>query len=623
MVKIGIYDRYLNTLGGGERYSCKMAEILSKINDFSVDLITDIYANLEDVSNRLNLDLSKVNLKIFPFISDDYTSEITSNYDIFINATYLSSLSAKAKYNIYLCYFPTPFNSDFKLIHKFLLIFFRLPALWLFKISDKMIKNSSYIEVKEGLYDLKRFILKRGSWSSGKIVLRVKSFSLKNLSFGKLSLGFKNPASSGLNEMNVTVGVFKEDRKAISVDKIKINKNNLIKLLNKNNINNINNNINNNKNIDNDNEINYKNLTNKNPNYSYYEDFKTLNENNLIFEKKFKLKNDEKINLEIPLSAENNNLIIITSDTFIPSNVDNKIMDSRTLGVVLYDNSKISLFKKIILKILGFIPLFLITYPIKLKFLNTYNEIIAISEYTKYWIKKFWNKDSTILFPPVDIQNFYITEKEKIILSVGRFFPEHHNKKQLEMAKTFIELYKQYPEEMKNYQLILAGGLENKKTHNDYVEKIKEISKGFPIKIMTNISWQELLDIFAKTEIFWHAAGIGEIENKHPEKFEHFGITTVEAMAAGCIPIVINKGGQKEIIKEGQNGFLFESLSELKEKTIMVIRNKKNLEIIKQRAIEDSKLFSNEVFEKNLLEIINKAINLGFANSSKLNKFEK
>ena len=107
MLKIGIYDRYLNTLGGGERYSCKMAEILSKkIPGAAVDLITDIHSNLKEVSERLNLDLGKVNLKIFPFISEDYASRITSEYDIFINTTYLSSLPASAKHNIYLCYFP-------------------------------------------------------------------------------------------------------------------------------------------------------------------------------------------------------------------------------------------------------------------------------------------------------------------------------------------------------------------------------------------------------------------------------------------------------------------------------------------------------------------------------------
>ena len=47
MVKIAIYDRYLLTAGGGERYSCKIAEILSRQEGYRVDLITDIYADLE------------------------------------------------------------------------------------------------------------------------------------------------------------------------------------------------------------------------------------------------------------------------------------------------------------------------------------------------------------------------------------------------------------------------------------------------------------------------------------------------------------------------------------------------------------------------------------------------
>ncbi|MCL6087037.1 MAG: glycosyltransferase [Actinobacteria bacterium] len=557
MLKIGIYDRYLNTLGGGERYSCKMAEILSKKMHASVDMVTDIYSSLDDVSKRLNLDLSMVNLKIFPFLSEEYASKITQNYDIFINATYLSSLPASAAYNIYLCYFPTPFDSDFKFIHRFLLMFFRLPAVWLFKTAGKMIESSSFLEVKEGLYDVKRFMLKRGSWSSGRILLKVKDFGFKNIYFGKINLGFKNPYSSKIQDMKVTVKVFSAGKEISGSDRA------------------------------------------NNSNIERY--------GNLFFEKKFNLQSQEKINLEIPLNTQKGNFILITSDTFIPSQMSNEALDSRVLGVVLYDNNRSNIFRKMTLKILGFIPLFLITYPSKLKFLSTYQEILSISEYSKFWVKKLWARESTLLFPPVDTESFYSKKKEKIILSVGRFFPEHHNKKQLELAKVFIELFTQYPEIMKGYELVLAGGLENKKTHLEYIDKIREISEGYPVKIMLNISWNDLKDIFAKAQIFWHAAGIGEDEKKHPEKFEHFGITTVEAMAAGCIPIVINKGGQKEIIKEGINGFKFENFSELKEKTIMIIKNPQKTEEVRINTVKDSKLFSNEVFEKNLLEIINKA----------------
>ncbi|MCL5072468.1 MAG: hypothetical protein M1308_16485, partial [Actinobacteria bacterium] len=391
VLKIGIYDRYLNTLGGGERYSCKMAEILSKELSCTVDLITDIYSNIDDVSKRLNLDLSKVNLKLFPFISEDYASKITGSYDIFINTTYLSSLPASAKYNIYLCYFPTPFNSDFKFLHKFLLLFFRLPAIWLFKIASKMIETSNVFDVKEGIYDVKRFMLKRGSWSSGRVLLKIKDFSLKNIHFGKINLGFKNPSSSKISDMNVTVKVFSTVQKNLYIND----------------------------------EVNNMEIEN-------YGD--------LFFEKKFQLKSEERVNLEIPLNAEKGNFVLITSDTFVPSQINEDILDSRVLGVVLYDNNRTSLFEKIILKVLGFIPLFLVTYPSKLKFLDTYNEILSISDYSHFWIKKLWDSESTILFPPVDTESFYSRRKEKIILSVGRFFPEHHNKKQLELAQVFIEL---------------------------------------------------------------------------------------------------------------------------------------------------------------------------------------
>jgi glycosyltransferase involved in cell wall biosynthesis len=559
MLKIGIYDRYLNTFGGGERYSCKMAEILSKkIPGAEVDLITDIHSNLKEVSERLNLELSKVTLKIFPFISEDYASRITSEYDIFINTTYLSSLPASAKHNIYLCYFPTPFNTDFKLIHKLLLLFFRKPAIWLFKIASGMIESSSFMEVKEGLYDVKRFMLKRGSWSSGRVLFKIKDFSLKNIYLGKLCLGFKNPSSSQINEMNISVQVFPSGKEGFNLNEENIN-------------------------------------------------FEKKNENKLVFEKKFILKADEKINLEIPLSAESSNMVLITSDTFIPSEINKDVMDSRKLGAVVYECNKTSLLRKIVLKILGFIPLFLVTYPVKLKFLDSYQEILSISRYSESWVKKLWGKESTILFPPVDTENFYSSAKEKMILSVGRFFPEHHNKKQLELAKVFISLCEQHPAEMKGYELVLAGGLENRKTHLEYVEKITELSKGYPIKIIPNISWNDLLETFAKAEIFWHASGFGEDENKHPEKFEHFGITTVEAMAAGCIPVVINKGGQMEIIKEAENGFKFEDFNELKEKTLWAIKNPEKLSSMRENAKKDSKLFSNEVFEKKLLEIISNA----------------
>lgn len=539
MKKIAIYDRYLSTVGGGERYSCKIAEVLSKQNEFKVDLITDIFADLKKVSRRLNLDLSRVNLKIFPFVSEDYAVRITKKYDLFINATYLSSLPAFGQKNIYLCYFPTPFDVDFKFIHKFLLFFFRLPARWLFKLAGKLSEGFSEIEIEEGLYEPKRFLLRRGSWSSGRVILRVKK------SNQPLRLGFKNPDRTGLGLMKVNIKLF-GDREVSK---------------------------------------------------------------GFLYNKDIELGKGAKETSEIPLSLTRDSPeVLISSDTFIPVETDRSSKDSRKLGVVVYDKRRISLFKKAVLKILGYIPLFLITFPGDLTFLKTYNKIITISEYSKKWIKKLWGSESTILFPPVDIDSFKVGKKEKIILSVGRFFPEHHNKKQLELAQTFKQILEQYSDEMRGYTLYLVGGVGGRADHLEYVEKIRVASKNYPIEIITNIGWGELVELFARSYIFWHASGMGEDEKVHPERFEHFGITTVEAMAAGCIPVVINKGGQKEIINNGYDGFFFKDWQELKDITIKIIRGEVDGEKVRKNAISNCRKFSNSNFKKDLISIISKIL---------------
>ena len=546
MLKIAIYDRYLSTAGGGERYSCKMAEILSAQPGYEVDLVTDLYADLNKVASRLNLDLSNVNLKIFPYISDDYTKKLTEKYDLFINATYLSALPSYAVKNIYLCYFPTPFDVDFKFIHRFLLLFFRLPALWMFKLAEKMTAGFRGINIEEGLYEPKRFMLRRGSWTSGRAILEIRRKDI-------LVLGIKNPQNSLLDEMKTGITIISSGRR--------IHKYNIV------------------------------------------------------------LKKGQRRSIKIPFNkleadpdsdikkAEGGNreyTIEIDSDTFTPSGGKTGSRDTRKLGAVIYDETAINPVKKLILKILGYIPLFLITYPRHFRFLDSYQKIISISEYSSSWIKKFWDKDSTILFPPVDTESFRSNgnNKEKAILSVGRFFPEHHNKKQYELAATFIKMIEKYPVVMKGYTLYLVGGVSSIDEHLEYIERIKKLSVGYPIEVLSNVSFKKLTELFKRASIFWHASGLGEDENAHPEKFEHFGITTAEAMSAGCIPVVINKGGQKEIIKDGVDGLFFSDLRELVDQTLKIIRGEVDSGRIRKNAVRNCQKFSNTSFEKELLSII-------------------
>ena len=85
-------------------------------------------------------------------------------------------------------------------------------------------------------------------------------------------------------------------------------------------------------------------------------------------------------------------------------------------------------------------------------------------------------------------------------------------------------------------------------------------------------------------------------------------MTTAEAMSAGCIPIVVNKGGQREIVDEGVNGFKWDSIDELVEKTKKVL-NLENTNSLRENAINKSKEYSYNTFATKLEKYIGETEN--------------
>jgi len=229
---------------------------------------------------------------------------------------------------------------------------------------------------------------------------------------------------------------------------------------------------------------------------------------------------------------------------------------------------------------------------------KTYDKIVVNSRFTKKWAEKYYDNEATVLYPPIDTKAFVPSAKENILLSVGRFF---HSKKQLEMVKAFKSLYAD--RELNGWEYHLVGGLASNSAVQKYFKDCKEEAKGYPIYLHANAPFEVLKELYGKSRIFWHATGLGEDENKHPELMEHFGITTVEAMSAGCVPIVINKGGQPEIVENGISGFVFETLNELNKHTIRLIDNDALWKKGSEACIRRSQEFSLSKFETRMKQI--------------------
>lgn len=229
--------------------------------------------------------------------------------------------------------------------------------------------------------------------------------------------------------------------------------------------------------------------------------------------------------------------------------------------------------------------------------LSSWKQIIYNSFFTKEIVEKTWPIEGEVVYPPVEIDKIKPLKKEKYILSVGRFFGFRKPKKHEEMIKAFQSLL--MSGKIPGWSLHLAGAVGQ--GDRQYLTNLKRTAAGFPIFFHPDISFPDLIKLYGVSSIYWHAAGFGEVD---PVKMEHFGITTVEAMAAGCIPIVVRKGGLTEIVEKQESGLFWENEDELKEQTVKLANDQKMMEALSKEAVIRSKKFSKENFIKKIRELV-------------------
>jgi glycosyltransferase involved in cell wall biosynthesis len=140
----------------------------------------------------------------------------------------------------------------------------------------------------------------------------------------------------------------------------------------------------------------------------------------------------------------------------------------------------------------------------------------------------------------------------------------------------------------------LVGRKHADEPSNSYIQSLEEIARGYPIELRYDTSVGELQNLLDSAKIYWHATGYGETSNINPEKFEHFGLSTIEAALSGAVPVVFNAGGQPEIINHAENGFLWNTTNELIDYTKLLMDNDSVWNDLSSAAFDSMKIFGEE-----------------------------
>jgi O-antigen biosynthesis protein len=167
-----------------------------------------------------------------------------------------------------------------------------------------------------------------------------------------------------------------------------------------------------------------------------------------------------------------------------------------------------------------------------------------------------------VVNPPVATQRLLKLQRPRQpwILSIGRFTDKGHAKRQDVLIEAFKQTSSSFQREWK---LILCGGVPNDQHSRTYFETLQESARGFNIEFIMSPSNEAMDELLAQSSVYAHGAGYGVKGGRDLWKCEHFGITMVEALAAGCQLLAYEVGGGSELIARIGKGKPYGTIDEL------------------------------------------------------------
>jgi alpha-1,2-mannosyltransferase len=224
---------------------------------------------------------------------------------------------------------------------------------------------------------------------------------------------------------------------------------------------------------------------------------------------------------------------------------------------------------------------------------NNEKLLLANSHFTAQAIKEFTKADVKVLYPPIPSTFFHknpanLTKnpRKNLVVTVSRFGVG----KGLETIPYIAKLTD------KNVNFAIIGLAHDKNIIQSILKSIKKLDLSKRVKLLTNLPKQEMKNILNSAKLYLHTT-----------VNEHFGISIVEAMAMGCLPIVHNSGGVKEYLHKD---YRYENIHDAAQKIEKTINDWSPSKA--EQMIKIAERFNEENFSREFMKLFKQYVKTRF-----------
>lgn len=217
--------------------------------------------------------------------------------------------------------------------------------------------------------------------------------------------------------------------------------------------------------------------------------------------------------------------------------------------------------------------------------------ILTNSKFSQRVILNHVGKLSIVIYPPVSVKPYIKLLRNKrrknLVVTIGRFTPEKRYEDVIKIAS-----------KTSNIKYVIIGSVPNKLSVR-YFSKIRNMisrNKLRNVILMPNLSFESKLKVLSQAKVYLHT-----MVN------EHFGISIVEGMASGLVPVTHMSGGAWEDIldgKQGVHGYAFRNLDE----AVEYVRNLIFDDGLRRKIVENNVgyvwKFSSEMFRRRIVKVV-------------------